>query len=302
MNTYKKTIILKSTEPTQKAMAVLTLEKKNDNTFGDFKIYNTNQTDYVLGIKSNENIIKQNINLVNNKSIFKCSKAIDIDGDISCILFTTEKDKLEQMLYGTNSKDGRAKSAILSSMQSSINKINSIQVNEKTITVKDKPDTPKEQIQQKQDEVYEKISHEEQIATAQSHARLFENNEEEIEKTIDENMTPTEHKFYNMISEQLDELFEKYQHETNLEKLIESSKWVKINHEYDNKYYVVGIIYKDNDIKYICYGVPGNYNTEPPRELRGYSQWLPTDVADPYNKGYWVMYQDADTGENVYIE
>ena len=67
------------------------------------------------------------------------------------------------------------------------------------------------------------------------------------------------------------------------------------------KYYVVGIIYHNHDIKYICYGVPGTYENEPPVEMRHYSQWLPTDTTDPYNNGYWVMYQDADTGENIYL-
>ena len=114
--------------------------------------------------------------------------------------------------------------------------------------------------------------------------------------------TSTNHKFYNMIAEQLEELFDKYPRENNLEKIIDNSKWVKINHEEENKFYVVGIIYIDDDIKYVCYGVPGSYYNEPPRELLGYSQWLPTDTLNPYENGYWVMYQDADTGENIYIK
>ena len=104
-----------------------------------------------------------------------------------------------------------------------------------------------------------------------------------------------------MIADQLQELFDKYPQEQNLMKLIDNSKWCKINNDSDNKYYVVGIIYHNEDIKYICFGVPGNYNIQPPREMQGYSQWLPVDPADPYNNGYWVMCQDADTGENIYI-
>ena len=104
-----------------------------------------------------------------------------------------------------------------------------------------------------------------------------------------------------MIAEQLQELFDTYPREYSLEKLIDNSKWVKINHEEENKYYVVGLIYDNDDVKYICYGVPGSYYTEPPMELQGYSQWLPTDVNDPYNNGYWVMYQDSETGENIYL-
>ena len=104
-----------------------------------------------------------------------------------------------------------------------------------------------------------------------------------------------------MIKEQLDELFDRYPPEENLNRLVDNSYWVKINADYDNKYYVVGIIKNKQDIKYICYGVPGNYNIEPPIEMKDYSQWLPTDIKDPYTNGYWVMYQDADTGENIFI-
>lgn len=132
--------------------------------------------------------------------------------------------------------------------------------------------------------------------------KLFEEDEEEINSIIDKELeTNTTHDFYNMIAEQLQELFDKYPSENNLSKLIDNSKWCKINRDFDNSYYVVGIIYNNNDIKYICYGVPGNYNIQPPREMQGYSQWLPTDATDPYNNGYWVMYQDADTGENIYL-
>ena len=133
---------------------------------------------------------------------------------------------------------------------------------------------------------------------------LFESDDNEINEEINKNVlnpNGAEHKFYNMIADQLEELFDKFPRENTLEKLIENSKWIRINHEEENKYYVVGIIYQNDDIKYICYGVPGNYYNEPPIELRNYSQWLPTDAMNPYEFGYWTMYQDADTGENVFL-
>ena len=140
------------------------------------------------------------------------------------------------------------------------------------------------------------------IATNTTMAQnLFDSTEEEIETTIDSAFN-TEHKFYNLIADQLEELFARYPKEKSLEQLIDNSTWCRIDADSDNKYYVVGIIKVENNIKYICYGVPGNYNTQPPIEMRGYSQWLPTDTKDPYNNGYWVMYQDSDTGENILID
>ena len=38
----------------------------------------------------------------------------------------------------------------------------------------------------------------------------------------------------------------------NLSKIIDNSKWVKITNDFDSKPYVVGIIYNNNDVKYIC--------------------------------------------------
>lgn len=130
---------------------------------------------------------------------------------------------------------------------------------------------------------------------------IFETDENELNKIIDDNLKP-DHEFYNMIADQIDELFARYPREKNLENLIDNSMWCKIDTDTDNKYYVVGIIKENNDIKYICYGVPGNYNIEPPLELKDYSQWLPTDPSSPYDKGYWVMYQDSNTGENILLK
>ena len=145
------------------------------------------------------------------------------------------------------------------------------------------------------------IDFNQEIAVA-SASNLFESDEDEINNTIDNELNKySSHEFYDMIAEQLDDLFSKYPPEPNLEKLIEGSKWCKINTDVDNKYHVVGIIYKNDDIKYICYGVPGSYDIDPPREMQGYAQWLPTNVTNPYTEGYWVMYQDADTGENIYL-
>jgi len=143
----------------------------------------------------------------------------------------------------------------------------------------------------------------EEIAIASNAEMLFDSSDEEIENTIDLEINKEENiqNFYNMIADQIEDLFEKYPKEENLMKLIENSYWVKIDTDIDNKHYVVGIIKQNEAIKYICYGVPGSYNNEPTDELKQYSQWLPTDVSDPYNNGYWVMYQDANTGENIYI-
>ena len=126
------------------------------------------------------------------------------------------------------------------------------------------------------------------------------NSENDLTKTSEEddkNLT-----FYEEIKEQLGLLFSKYEDAKDLEDIIPNSKFVKIDYDEDGQFYVVGLIYEDDEIKYICYGVPGVWSKECPKELNGLSQWLPLNEDDPQGRGYWLSYQDAGNGENIKIE
>ena len=41
-----------------------------------------------------------------------------------------------------------------------------------------------------------------------------------------------------------------------MSQIIPSSKWVKVDWENNGKYYVIGLIYAYDVLKYVCYGVP----------------------------------------------
>lgn len=133
--------------------------------------------------------------------------------------------------------------------------------------------------------------------TAESQAKLYEYTDEEIEQEIDDAIG-----FYELIKDQVDELFKKHPAEENLEQLIPDSKWVKVDFEGDGNHYVIGLIYEEKELKFICYGVPGEYDKEPPGELAKYSQWLPLDENIHEGNGYWLMYQDAQSGDSVKLE
>lgn len=107
--------------------------------------------------------------------------------------------------------------------------------------------------------------------------------------------------FYKEIKEQLDILFDRYPEETFLNEVIPNSKWIKVDYDDSGEYYVIGLIYENDCIKYISYGVPGQYSVEPPRELSGVAQWLPLDPNKPDDLGYWLSYQDAKNGEAVEV-
>ena len=104
--------------------------------------------------------------------------------------------------------------------------------------------------------------------------------------------------FYSEMKGQIDSIFENNPTEEYLESLIPNSKWVKVELK-NGDYYVLGLIYQENELKYICYGVPGVYQTLPPRQLSGYPVWFPLDSNKNGGFGYWLSYQDAENGESV---
>ncbi len=105
--------------------------------------------------------------------------------------------------------------------------------------------------------------------------------------------------FVKRLKPQIDKLFEKNPIESNLEEMIPSSKWVRVEYEDDGDFYVFGLIYEGDEIKYVCYGVPAVYEKEPPKELSGYPIFLPLNSEDKEGFGYWLTYQDAETGEPI---
>ncbi len=101
--------------------------------------------------------------------------------------------------------------------------------------------------------------------------------------------------FYLKIKGELDALFKDYPKEERLCKMVENSKWVKIGD--GEKFYAVGIIFKDNQPEYICYGLPGQYTEG--QSVKGFSYFIPTSPFDLKGEGYWVSFQNPKDGKCV---
>lgn len=98
--------------------------------------------------------------------------------------------------------------------------------------------------------------------------------------------------FYYKVRDALEETFVCYPLDDTLSKVIDGSEWVRI--ESGSSYYVVGKVYMEGVLKYICYGLPGDRSMSPPDELANHTQYIPI----PDTKGgYFVIFQDANTGE-----
>ncbi|MBE7076613.1 MAG: hypothetical protein E7374_01830 [Clostridiales bacterium] len=108
----------------------------------------------------------------------------------------------------------------------------------------------------------------------------LETNEKENKKTILTSLIP-----------QFEYVFENYPLDEEIMKLVENSKFVRIQ-ENENSF-CIGAIYENDQIKYICYAVKCDYNSKVPEELGEHYQWLPIDVDDPLSEGFYIVYQDS---------
>lgn len=105
--------------------------------------------------------------------------------------------------------------------------------------------------------------------------------------------------FYSRVAPQIEELFNTYPTDHELEELVIGSRWVRIDYDNEN-YYVVGIISDDDMPQFICYGAPSEGRDNAGNNF-GNCEWLPLDRSRPLEKGYWVLYQSAIDGEMLTI-
>lgn len=106
-------------------------------------------------------------------------------------------------------------------------------------------------------------------------------------------LTPEKsHSILNSIIPQFEYVFENYKADETLNNLIPNGKFVKINENQEQ--FSIGAIYENENMKYICYAVLKDYNSEPPQELGEHYQWLPLDKEDPLSEGYYIVFQDAN--------
>ena len=334
MTTYKKTIVLNnSTVKNYNGSAILTLTKTNDNSvYGTLKCFNiSNKPNLILGIAQNKKeVFKQNVNLFNNNTYnFKISN-LDLNLPTSSVLMEDEPTKVIPLIWGSDSKQ-ELKDEIIENLAILKNQVNIKEKHEpeRKLDLNEMFDISNDEVEQLinlglTQDVFNASNSELENLNQNSNFEnlntpnyaedftLFKQKNEGISKVLSnkniieeemENLELSDNEtFYEAMSDQIEDLFNKYPAETNLEQLIPNSKWVKIDYENDGNFYVLGLIYEDITLKYICYGVPGTYSTTAPNGLDSYSQWLPTNINAPTENGYWVMYQDAISGESVLID
>ena len=116
-------------------------------------------------------------------------------------------------------------------------------------------------------------------------------------KSFLERLSASHDDFYGGIREKLDELFVIHPAESYLNALIPNSSWIKIYYDGD-EYYVVGKLNENNRTVLIGYGVPGAKTSTPPKIADEIASYLAVEGIKPYD-GYWLIFQDANTGKIV---
>lgn len=101
--------------------------------------------------------------------------------------------------------------------------------------------------------------------------------------------------FFGRMSEDIKKIFSTYPRAEALEDVIEGSRWAKISYG-NGAHYAFGVIYDGVNAKYLCYAVPVESGAPCPPSLAGRAGYVPVDGG-----GYWVMYQDADTGVSLRV-
>lgn len=296
---YKKSVVLTSVGQ-GKEKGVLSLEYDGGELLGNVRLYNfEKEPDGILsvGILHNGNVLKAGLTQENaGFYTFKLNTAQEMNA-FSCALVNFVNGEPRALLHGATGGVQKTEERLL----------NSLSVFEKgadIATVQQTLDDNGIEFED-QNEINKLIDKE--IASCSNNCSeckyrdaFFKQEDKIIPK--EEIQEEKEDTFFDGIKDQITTLFDKFPEEDILKEIIPDSKWAKIDYEQTGEYYVVGLMYEDGVIKYVCYGIPGIYGDEPPKELKGFAQWLPIDSTKADGFGYWLTYQDAETGENIKLQ
>ena len=310
--TGKKSVVLSDINGSNKK-AVLTLQEHENGLDGQMRLYNfSRELDGVssLGLYVNQKVYKAGLTQVAHM-LYRFFIGLDrIPEKFSCAVINFQNAEPTPILFG--SSEGSEEN-IYGEIISELSEDSTIS---STQNVLDKYGVGFDEKEEKSVEknidkclcestnncancVYKKHFYENK-----NHVEKTENEDEKNHQN-DKKLVPEAEKlpsFYEKLRPQIEKMFAKNPVEDNLQTLIPDSKWAKVEYEDDGDFFVFGLLYDGHhDVKYVCYGVPAVFDSEPPKELSGFPVWLPLDKEKNEGFGYWLTYQDASTGDPVKV-
>lgn len=329
-NIIKKNIILIPAEydGNSTLKGILSLEYYDNKVLGSLRCFNLKKTNevYDVGIAVGDNIFKTkaSVNDLTNLKV-QINSACEPSKKVSCVIVSIQNKSYSTLLWGSTQITKANQNSL--EIQNLIQKANIMDIQEKSFSkqaeeiigsVKEKflqtqSENNAQMILKNDNNYQDENLRAKNLQISEVQEDIFQ--DELLENYIDKvyaeteqdsnnqsyNYTkPNRENFFSKVSGQVKRLFQNGEPVEQLEKIIPDSKFCKVSN--GGEFYVFGIIYENGIEKCLCYGVPSEYSSVPPKELEGYCQWLPVD-ADNYNgKGYWLTYQDAKTGENISVE
>ena len=288
---FKKTLVLgSSTGGNEKA--VVSFEKQNGDTMGQVKLYNFRDEPngiLSLGLKEGERVVKIGLTRLGNfKYSFSTQTPLELS-NFTVAVVNIYQGEAKPILHGST-LNAKVTEEFLAQATMEMEQVETMQQAKQVLDNNHIELADQDQVETLIDSECSKNCEAEKCSACKYRYAFFSGENQSIDQ--DQN-------FYESISEDIDKLFASHTEEEFLSQIIPFSKWVKIENEDSDDYYVLGLIYENDKVKYICYGVPGIYDVAPPESLKGLAEWLPLDSTKEQEYGYWITYQDAENGENV---
>lgn len=310
----KKNIILTSAVENKDYKGAISLENTQDQTLVTLKTFNLPKSNNkrVLGVLVDGDLYKTTLS---GEESFLIDKAINLNNKISIVLLEIENNISNILIWGSNETSRVWQNSVTNSLIETERKFDnydedrkeklysqnfSINNEQKDIYTNNedliaKSFIEKVYLESKEDE-YESDEYIENLIDLNMPAELKEISQEE---SVTENIQNNKSEFFMSVESQIEELLNTYEEEKALEEIIPSSKFVKVDLEKNGNFYVFGVIYENEQIKYIVYGLPGEYSVKPSDEYSKFYQWLPLNHDNPEGYGYYLMYQDASDGTQI---
>ncbi|MDR0850647.1 MAG: hypothetical protein LBN07_04190 [Christensenellaceae bacterium] len=332
---FKRTIILNSLTKGDTRKAVLNLNG-GEVLSGEVKLFNFGDIGKLaVGIYDRDDVIKIPLEFKGGVCSFKTNKYVNLDEKLTCALVDLTHSRYPEVILGgitTQSDYGFVEAAFLENVNNE--ELYETESKEELEKLIDREIYDDQSCDSCAECKYKKAFYEEpqSAQTAEESEKDFQGKDAEDEENLESFNAKTawcfetfdtavcsneplkgiikkdearEEKeaagFLDQIKGQIDDMFEKHSKDEELEALIEGSKWIRVNYEQDDSFYVLGLIFQNEEVKYIAYGLSSDSKSTPPADLREYAQWLPV-TDDPIGRGYWVVYQDALSGENISME
>lgn len=303
-----KNIILTSAVDDKNYKGIISVENTSNKTLINLKTYNLPNTNNkrVLGIIIDGDLYKVEIK---NDENFVIEKSLDLTNKISVVVLEIENNQTKILIWGSNETSRVWKNSVLLNLESD-NTEQTPKIKENNTFGNDNiadnfiTNLAKEVINDdyESDEYIEKLVDgnflKSEILENDIVSPINDTFENEDKNVFEENKH-NKSEFLLSVEQQINELLNTYEEEKALEEIIPSSKFVKVDVENNGNFYIFGVIYEYNEIKYIVYGLPGEYNVKPEDEYSKFYQWLPLNNENPEGYGYYLMYQEAMTGEQV---